>query len=460
MRPKPPGHADATAQDIGRRELLKWAAGLGTASGLPLAASAAPASTPPSWSQVRQMFRLQGQAPLNAANLCPAFAEVLDQHGHFAEKLNADVGFLNRREFVKQELAAARTACAALLGLRDADSVAFVRNTTEANAAIVNGLALQAEDEVLLWRENHASNYRSWHYRHLRQPMQVRSFALPQRLESPAQIAAAIVAELRPNTRVLSFSHLSNISGTRLPAQEICAAVHAVNADLFIHIDGAQTWGSQVVDLDAIDCDSYASSGHKWLCGPRGTGILMLRRRWAERITPSILGYDFNFDYPEDRLQANALRLENLGQRDTAAYGALGVAARRHLALGPARIEARISALTQYALTALDRAGIACITPRDPRFGHGVVVANLGSRLKSYGAFLALHNAGYAAAFIHGNRVHCSPEGPVSEDDLPVYLRICPHLYNDEKDIDAAVAVASRIRDSNFEIIKEMVRFF
>lgn len=440
-----------------RRNFFKTILGVGV--GLQLPTSARAAAPPEAGTAFSQLFDFSHQAPLNAANLCPALRSVLAAQQTFTQGLSADVSFINRRNFVQGEIATAREACARMLNLKTSDDLAFVRNTSEANAVIVNGLDLAPDDEVLLWDQNHATNYRSWHYRHQQTPFKVRSFSLPENPESAAQIIAPILAGLSPRTRVLSFSHLSNISGMRLPAEAICRAVRRQNPDIFIHIDGAQSWGSMAVDLQAIDCDSYASSGHKWLCGPRGTGILMVKKSRVSELRPLILGYDFNFDYPQDAWQDDARRFENLGQRDTAAIGTLAHAVAAHRRMGIAQIESRISELTRHAQDGFAQAGIKTITPQNPAFGHGVVVGRLSSNLKAYGAFLALHNAGYAAAFVHRNTVHCSPKGIPQEDDSPVYLRICPHAYNNEADIDAAVAIAKRIDNSAFEIIREAIRF-
>lgn len=448
--------------NVTRRRLLTGAAATVAGLGPPALAGEAGLATPSernAWGRVRSQFRFSGQAPLNAANLCPALTPVLEQQRQLGERLSADVGFLNRREVVRNELAAARRSCAGLLGVDEEHALAFVRNTSEANAAIVSGLDLGPQDEVLLWHENHATNYRSWHYRHLRTPFRVRTLERDATALSDSEIVETFVAALNPHTRVVSFSELSNISGTRLPAAAICEAVHAYNPDILVHVDGAQSWGSMRVDLAAMGCDSYASSAHKWLCGPRGVGVLYLRDPWAERLHPLILGYDFDFDYPQDALPRDARRFESLGQRDTAACAAVGVAAQWHREIGVERVEQRITELTQHTIRALDNAGIRVRTPTDPRRGHGVVVADLGGRHKSYGAFLALHNAGVAAAFVHGNTVHCTPAGMPRETSADVLLRLCPHVYNSTADIDAAVAIAARVQRSNFEIIKEVVRF-
>lgn len=460
--------ADNAGINLKRRQLLAGVVGT-TASAIGAQFSHAAGSTsqagfigskaPDLWGNLRSQFRFSGQAPLNAANLCPVFTDVLETQQTLSARLSADPSLLSRRDVVRREINQARRACAQLLGIKRLEDLAFVSNASEANAVIVNGLDLAANDEVLLWRENHSTNYRSWHYRHLRRPFRVRSLALEVANTSDADIVIQFKAALNQNTRIVSFSHVSNISGARLPAAAICKAVHAYNPEIFVHVDGAQSWGSMQVNLDAMDCDSYSSSAHKWLCGPRGTGVLYVRNAWARRLHPLILGYDLDFEYPVESLPDDASRFECLGQRDTAAYAALGVAARKHLELGPERIEQRIAELTSYTRRSLESAGIAVRSPAGAGRSHAVVIADLGGMHKSYGAFLALHNAGVASAFVHGNTVHCTPNGVPEETESEVFLRLCPHIYNSTADINAAVEIAARIQRSNFEIIKEVVRF-
>lgn len=407
----------------------------------------------------RALFNLKGPAPLNAANLCPAFAAVLEKQRVYTQRLSADVGFINRRDFIATEVESSRSACAEMLGVSDTQSIAFVRNTSEANACVINGLNLQPDDEVLLWEENHGSNYRSWHYRHQLKPFQVRRLTLPSDPQNNAEIVNSFLSKVSAKTKVVSFSHISNISGLRLPASNICKAIHAINPDIFIHIDGAQSWGNIAVDLDEIGCDSYSSSAHKWLCGPRGVGILMIKEKWAAQMNPSIISYDFNYNYPLEQLPDYASRFEQLGQRDTAAIGALGEAVKIHKEIGLAAVEAKIASLTSYAIKAAAEIGIETITPSNAAFRQGVVILKVGGKHKSYGAFLALHNAGIASAFVHANTVHCGPTGVVETGSQPQYLRLCPHIYNSEKDIDIAMAHVARIVESNIEIGREVIRY-
>lgn len=129
-------------------------------------------------------------------------------------------------------------------------------NTTEANATIVNGFELAASDEVVLWDQNHHTNNRSWGYRRARTPFVCRGVRVPAQPRCEAELIEPFVAALGPRTRVVSFSRISNISGLRPSAAALCRAIHAYRPDIFVHVDGAQGWGSTALDLAAMDCDS------------------------------------------------------------------------------------------------------------------------------------------------------------------------------------------------------------
>ncbi len=418
-----------------------------------------------SWAEIRQLFQFAhsqlnpGPIPLNAANLCPSFTHVNHKLFEYSQLLDNDVSFINRRDFVLDKVELARTKMAKLLGIDNSDDIAFVRNTSEANATIINGLKLKSQDEVIIWDQNHATNNRSWGYRSEQQPFNCKLVILPELNLSEEGIIKSFTQKLTSNTRVVSFSHLSNLSGLTIPAKKLCAAIHQYNPDIFIHIDGAQSLGCLDLNLSDIDCDSFSSSCHKWLMGPRGTGILYVKEKWAKKITPNILAYDFTFDYPEESLAQNAKRFECLGQRDTAAYGAISDAIDLHLAIGPKRIENRIQALTQYTIHAYKKANISLASIAQPDMMQGVVVVDLGNQWAAYGAFLALANEGMASAFVHGYDICCDRINIENETEHPVYLRICPHIYNSEADIDKAVAIVKRVKESKLEIIKEAIKF-
>jgi selenocysteine lyase/cysteine desulfurase len=444
---------------VNRRDLLKWSSVLGGVAALPLSAQAVSDS-------IKSDVFGHGvnSIPMNAANLTPLLQPIAEKVTEYSRYLNQDVSFINRRNLVVDKVDLAREKVAAMLGVDDPDDIAFVRNTSEANSVINNGLDLEVGDEVLLWNQNHSTNHRSWFYRQQRHRFSIKEVLLPSEIKSKQQIFDAFVAKLTPKTRVVTFTELSNISGLRLPAKELCAAIHAYNPDIFVHVDGAQSWGCVEVNLEQMGCDSFSSSAHKWFMGPRGTGILYVNKKWASRIWPNTLGYNFTMEYPEEKLPEVARRFECIGQRDVAPYAAIGDCVDLFDQLGGSRaVEQRIQSLTQYALKALDTEAIKTATPRGSEdgqsFGHGVVVIDLESSLSVYGAFLALHNEGIAGAFVTGARVCCDPDTGQPSEDEPTYLRLSPHVYNSPADIDRAIAIIKRIKASKFEIVKEVVRF-
>jgi selenocysteine lyase/cysteine desulfurase len=98
---------------------------------------------------------------------------------------------------------------------------------------------------------------------------------------------------ITPMTRLIVFSHVTYKTGTRLPAKRICQEV-AVPNRIPTLIDGAHTPGMIDLDFHDINCDFYAASGHKWQCGPTGTGILNVRKN-NDRLRDSWLGRDTPF---------------------------------------------------------------------------------------------------------------------------------------------------------------------
>jgi isopenicillin-N epimerase len=435
---------------LSRRQLLGWsAAGAAAvaARGLSTPSTGVSASTP--WSDVRARFAFAAAAdaptPMNAANLCPALQAVAEQISDADQRLDLDASFHHRLLYQQAERAKLGPLLQRHLGIGRAEDVALVRNTSEANAIVVYGLPLTADDEVLIWSQNHHTNNRSWAYRAQRDGFTLRAVDLVTDPTDDEQLITAFVNALTPRTRVVSFSHISNTSGLRLPAAGLCAAIRAVRPDIFIHVDGAQSWGAAALDLTEMDCDSFAASAHKWLAGPRELGILYVRPAWAPRMHVNTVGYDYRFDYPEAALPLTAARFECLGQRHDAALAGLNAALQFHLDLGPARIESRIAALGRQLREHLRYMGLSILTPSNERYALGVTVVNLGS-VDAMRVFRTLYEQQrISAAFVHEHRIVGDVERIATHQELPLYLRLCPHICNDEADLQRAVAALAQI---------------
>ena len=165
---------------------------------------------------------------------------------------------------------AARRSIARFINAPSPDAVVFTKGATEAINLVAAsfGLSLQAGDEILLSEMEHHANLVPWHFLRERKGVVLRFAPV---LDDGALDMEAFHRLLGPKTRLVSITHISNVTGTVTPVDEIVRAAHAAGA--LVMFDGAQGIVHAEVDVQAMDCDFYAFSGHK-LYGPTAVGVL------------------------------------------------------------------------------------------------------------------------------------------------------------------------------------------
>lgn len=394
----------------------RFLAGLGAVLSAPAAGEEA------YWSSVRGQFPFsEERVPMNAANLCPSPRTVSDRVTELTRDIDTDCSFQNRRKFAEL-LERARTRIAAQLGV-SADEVAIVRNTSEANNIVNNGLPLRPGDEVVLWDQNHPTNNVAWDVRAARFGLTVRRVSTPRRPKDAGELVAAFERAFSPRTRVLAVTHVSNTSGVRLPVRQL--AELARQRGLFFHVDGAQSWGALRVNLRELGCDSYSASAHKWFMGPKEAGILYVRAERVPEIWPNTVAPGWGDDADPD--VKGARKFESLGQRDDACLAALGTAAEFHEAIGLARIEARVLELARALKEGLLEAGAKLVTPLEPELSAGVCVMEAPPASRQALVDRLYYEHGIAAAASGG-------------------LRLCPHVYNTREHVDRAIRAVRATR--------------
>ena len=177
----------------------------------------------PYWELVRAQFSFTEESvPMNAANLCPSPRSVAARVEDLTRDIDRDCSFNNRAKF-RDLTEQSRAAVAAQLGVSP-DEIAIVRNTSEANNTINNGVPLTAGDEVVLWDQNHPTNNVAWDVRAARFGIMVKRVSVPRHPASIQELIDPFVAALTERTRVLSLTHVSNVSGIRLPVRELVEA--------------------------------------------------------------------------------------------------------------------------------------------------------------------------------------------------------------------------------------------
>ncbi len=402
--------------NLNRREFIASASALLASGGTLIPQlSQAQSSEEDYWAMVRAQFAFSENAvPMNAANLCPSFRAVTENVALLTADIDFDCSFNNRAKF-NDLLEQSRQLVASQLQV-SADEVALVRNTSEANNMINNGLKLQAGDEVLLWDQNHPTNNVAWDVRAERFGISVKRVSTPEQPASAQALIDSFVSNFNNRTRVLAITHVSNVSGIRLPVSEIVQAARQRN--IYVHLDGAQSWGALDLNLRELDVDSFSASAHKWYMGPREVGLLYVKTSNIERIWPNVVAPGWGNDAETDLVGAR--KFESLGQRDDSALAALGVTARLHDQIGAARVESRIRFLAQKLKTGLADAGLQLVTPLNEDLSHGVCITRVPA-----GQGGAINNRLYSEFGIAG-----APTGG---------SRLCPTIYNTVEHIERAV---------------------
>jgi len=404
---------------IQRREFLKAAAGASLAGSFLSYGGSAAAATP----GVPAFGFADDRVPMNAANLCPMPTSVSNAHAKYAAELDRDLSTGNRRR-IEAMKETARATIAGMLGA-GTDEIAIVRNTSEANNVIVSGIPLAAGDEVVLWDQNHPSNSTSWEVRAARSGIVTRRFSVPVDAGSIDEVVDRFVAEVGDRTRVVSFTHISNITGFRTPAAEICAALRRKKPDLHIHVDGAQTWGAVDFNLGQVDCDSFSGSAHKWFMGPREVGILFVRERHIDTIWPLTVSVPWG---QPDKPPAGARKFDALGQRDDAAIASLNEAAAYHASLTPAGIEKQSMQIANYLRAGLEDLDVPFVTSANPLFASSVIILASGSKSPQL-VKQVFEDSGIITAPVAG-------------------FRMSPHVYNTTGHVDRILAAIRKSRQA------------
>jgi len=219
------------------------------------------------------------------------------------------------------------------------DELALVRNATEGNNVVCHGLDLKSGDEVLLTDQEHPGGRCCWEQKAARFGIKLNFVKLPRPPASVDEILERFRKALTPRTRVLVFSHITTMTGLVLPVKEICKMARAQG--ILTHVDGAHAIGQIALDLHDLGCDFYASSPHKWLLAPKGTGLLFIREENLERLWAHTASSDWH------NYKLKAYRFSNLGTSNLSVMAGLSAALDFFQTIGPAAAYARIHELAK-----------------------------------------------------------------------------------------------------------------
>lgn len=166
-----------------------------------------------------------------------------------------------------------RAKAAELIGGR-AEDVILTTSATAGIFLIAQALDFGPGDRILITDHEHPGGRLGWEWAARRYGAVVDTVSIPPNASDPQAIVDLFAGAIRAETRILSFSHILFTTSIKLPAAQLCAL--ARDRGCLAIVDGAQSAGAMPVDVTALGCHAYSASGHKWLMGPKGTGLLYL----------------------------------------------------------------------------------------------------------------------------------------------------------------------------------------
>lgn len=251
------------------------------------------------------------------------------------------------------------------------DEIALLRNATEANSYIANGIDLKPGDEVLMTDQEHPGGEHPWNLRARRYGIVVRKVTLPKPVTAAAQVLDLFESAITPRTRVLFFSHISTATGVVLPVRELCAL--ARTRGLISAVDGAHATGMLRFNLHELGCDFYSSSPHKWLQAPKGTGFLYARDEMIDRLWNTIATEGW------DDTKIRAERFQRIGSSNVPSLWGLRAAIDLANRIGMDRIERRHRAMADLMLAGMKARGAESWTSPDPALRCAITTVNVPS---------------------------------------------------------------------------------
>ncbi|HEX8731930.1 MAG TPA: cysteine desulfurase [Ktedonobacterales bacterium] len=359
-------------------------------------------------------------------------AAVLDAMDHFARTSYANIhrGAYTLSEESTRAYERARKTVAKFINARSAREVIYTRNTTESINLVARTWGdanLRAGDHVVLSEMEHHSNIVPWQQVAQRTGATLHYTPITDEGELDLGAYARLLEAHRP--RLVAITQMSNVLGTLTPLTDLIAQAHAIGA--LVLVDGAQGAPHLPVDVQALECDFYAFSGHKML-GPSGIGILWGRAELLEAMPPFLGGGDMIREVTLDGFTWNDLpwKFEAGTPAIIEAVG-LGAAVEYLRRLGMERVRAHERALTEYALERLAAVpGLRIFGPPAARRG-GVVSFTLGE-IHAHDLATLLDREGVAIRAGH----HCAQ--PLMERyHLAATARASFYVYTTSGEIDA-----------------------
>lgn len=299
--------------------------------------SAAAAEQDDFWAWIKNSYTVNANIiNLNNAGVCPQPKIVQDAAARFYSYSNEAPSYYMWR-ILDQQREGLRNKLAELAGV-SSEEIAINRNATEGLNSVIFGLDLNEGDEVVLSSFDYPNMMNAWKQREKRDKIKLVWIDIPQPTENDAELVRLYENAISPKTKIVHITHLINWTGNLVPVKAIADMAHRKGCEVIV--DGAQTFAHLDFKIPDTGADYFATSLHKWLCAPFGSGLLYIKKNKIKKVWALLSSAE-----PDSE---DIKKFESLGTRSFASEMAIGAAVDFHLSIGAKRKEERLRFLKNY----------------------------------------------------------------------------------------------------------------
>lgn len=373
------------------------------------------------WTWIKESFTVSPNIiNLNNGGVSPQPKVVQDAHIRYYQYCNEAPSYY-MWQVLDQGREALRSKLADLAGCAP-DELAINRNATEGLNTVIFGLNLKRGDEVVLTKYDYPNMMNAWKQREKREGIKLKwiDFSFP--MEQEDEIVKLYVNAFSSNTKVVHITHLINWVGQITPVKKIAQEAHKRGIEVVV--DGAHTFGHLDFKIPDLECDYFATSLHKWLCAPFGSGLMYIKKEKISNVWALLSN-----DEPDG---TNIRKFESLGTRSFASEMAIGAAVDFHNGIGSKRKEERLRFLKNYWVDKVkDIPNVSFSQPLTPHLSGAIAGLTVKGK-KSGDVMVELFNK---------YKLHTVAINWLSLD----VTRVTPHVYTSLKDLDVLVKAVKEI---------------
>jgi selenocysteine lyase/cysteine desulfurase len=430
--------------NLGRRHFLQRS-GLAFAAGLFLPSLKAHSRPfdPQNWQSVREQFKLDPER-INMALMLLAshprqVADAIEMHRKNFD--NDPVSYWEENAFNNQK--AIKEAAAQYVAAQP-DEIALTDSTTMGLGILYNGLKLTNEDEILTTTHDHYSTEKSLEFKARRTGASVKRIVLYKEAHTISidEVTANLKKAIGPKTRIVAVTWVHSSTGVKLPLHEMAEVIKQANQSrpaarrIYFCVDGVHGFGIGNVTMADLGCDFFVAGTHKWIFGPRGTGIIFARRDAWDMIEPTIPAFSRNaYGHWLGLVAESSLTFSDLvspgGFHSFEHRWALPEAFKFHLNIGKDKIEQRTQQLSSMLKEGLQSIShVKLHTPLSEKLSAGI-------------------NCFEVDGIKPGDIVKKLHEKNIVASDSPYrisYARLTPCIINTEEEVMACIKALENIK--------------